>query len=107
VIDTPDDHCDGEFDTAKNRIRVRDDCEPQGELRILGHEICHYFLFWGGLHQGLVASCKDEDAGKMLVEGVCDFFGAALIEVIRDNPDLVDEIRKVYADTVRKPQNDQ
>lgn len=102
-----DDACDGEMCSATNRIRIRDDCDPQGFLRILGHEITHFLLFQGGLNDAIKACCHAEEHGKALIEGICDFMGAGLVEVIRDNPDLVNAIRKVYADKALRSKNDQ
>lgn len=96
VVDVEHDNCDADFLPRKSRIRISNDADEQGALRTLGHEVAHFFLDWGGLKQGLHAAAHDEKSGEALVEGVCDMFGAALVEVIRDNPHLVEAIRLVY-----------
>ena len=96
LIATEEDNCDGEMSSSLNRMRIRDDCAPQAELRIIGHEIGHFHLFWGGLDGGIKAAAKDEDQGKALVEGVCDLIGSVLVEIIRDNRHLVEKIWEAY-----------
>lgn len=96
LIATAEDNCDGEMSSSANRIRIRDDCTQQALLRILGHEIAHFQLFWGGLDGGIKAAARDEEQGKALVEGICDLIGSVLVEVVRDNPHLVRSIWEAY-----------
>jgi hypothetical protein len=88
VLGDENEHCDGDFHSHTGTIRIRDDAAGPGFYRTLGHEIAHYFLAWGGL------SSREKDAeGSNLEEAICDAMGAMLVEVVRDNPELVSQIQ--------------
>lgn len=84
-------HCDGLYTSHDNLIQIRNDAIGAGLLRTLCHEIVHFFIAWGGLGSQWK---HDEDISDGVEEGVADAMGAMLYEVIRDNPDLCDLVRK-------------
>lgn len=93
LAEKPEDHCDGAVNFHDSLIRIREDSESQGAFRILGHEIAHFYLAWGGADAALHA-VLESDAAHHMVEAICDCMGAMLVEVIRDNPELVAAVRR-------------
>ncbi len=76
--------CDADINFHTQTIRVRDDAEGDGLLRILCHEIAHHWFAWSGMSSALKC-VADKEAAHDLEEGLCDLFGDMLFQVTRDN----------------------
>ena len=86
-----EDDCDAIIEFHKCGIRIREDAVGAGEARILCHEITHHRLAWSGLS----AVLKSHDESGLLEEAICDCMGSMLYEVIGDNAELVEMLKRI------------
>ena len=70
----------GITDSATNRISIRHRLPEDKLVRVLMHEVAHAVIF-----ESLLANRKRFD-----VEEVCDLVGYHIVDVLRDNPQLME-----------------
>jgi len=70
----------GETDAANNRISIRHRLQEDKLIRVLMHEVTHAVI-----EESPLASRRRFD-----VEEVCDIVGFHIIDVLKDNPQLVE-----------------
>ena len=69
---------DGRLHHGESRILIADDMDAQASLHTLLHEVVHEIAI---------------QAGQNVTEGLVDTIAYGWIQVVRDNPELVDLIR--------------
>mgnify|MGYP003352799553 CR=1 FL=1 len=70
----------GITDSGANRISIRHRLQEDKLVRVLMHEVTHAVI-----HESLLAQRKRFD-----VEEVCDLVGYHIVDVLKDNPALVE-----------------
>ena len=75
-----DDESYGITDSATNRISIRHRLPEDKLVRVLMHEVTHAII-----HESVLSNRKRFD-----VEEVCDLVGFHIVDVLRDNPQLME-----------------
>lgn len=75
LVETPLDNLHGDISTIRCRIRIDADQDSQAKRVTLWHEIIHGILYGAGLRE------HDEQVVDALAHGI--------VQVLRDNPQLV------------------
>ena len=83
----------GLTDAATNRISIRHRLPEDKLVRVLMHEVTHAVIF-----ESLLAHRKRFD-----VEEVCDLVGYHIVDVLKDNPALVEWLFGSKEDELDKP----